>query len=216
MKVLSDNICIWENALSDQWCKEVCEIVDNKIAIAEEKREGIPDEEVMGVAFRDNNKRIDVSMLMPTFGSLHQYEHELLVCLENCLSEMRDYYASISEMGSPLITRCEPMVTKIQRTPPGGGFSQWHFEQGPGENCPRRWGVWMLYLNTVDKGGKTDFPNQGLSLKPEAGTMVIWPATYTHPHRSAPDLEEWKYIITGWTVYPDSEEPVYEKSRIKS
>lgn len=59
----------------------------------------------------------------------------------------------------------------------------------------------MIYLNTVEKGGKTDFPNQGLSVKPEAGKVVIWPAAYTHPHRSAPDLDEWKYIVTGWFIY---------------
>jgi hypothetical protein len=56
----------------------------------------------------------------------------------------------------------------------------------------------MLYLNDVANGGRTDFPAQNVSFAPECGTLVIWPAAYTHPHRGAPDLRQTKYIVTGW------------------
>ena len=61
----------------------------------------------------------------------------------------------------------------------------------------------MLYLNTVDTGGKTEFKYQDLAVKPEAGTMVIWPASYTHVHRANPDLVGNKYIATGWFNFPE-------------
>ena len=61
----------------------------------------------------------------------------------------------------------------------------------------------MLYLNTVDEGGKTEFKYQDLAIKPEAGTLLIWPAAYTHVHRANPDLVGKKYIATGWFVYPE-------------
>ena len=32
---------------------------------------------------------------------------------------------------------------------------------------------------------------------PEKGTVLIWPASYTHPHRGNPPISD-KYIATGW------------------
>ena len=55
----------------------------------------------------------------------------------------------------------------------------------------------MVYLNDTDTG-YTDFMHQKLSIKPETGKLVIWPAYFTHTHRANPDLKEDKYIITGW------------------
>lgn len=213
MKILKDNIFVWEGALSDQFCEEVCEITDRKIHIAEVVGNATPNEpdSVLGVDFRDNKKRTDVSLTLERFGSLSEHRETLLRKLEECIREMSGSY---EQCGCPLIEQCEPVVCKVQRTPPGGGFSQWHFEQGGTRETARRWGVWMLYLNDVNKGGKTDFPNQDLSVTPKKGTMVIWPAAYTHPHRSAPDLEEWKYIVTGWLVYPETNESRRGTSRI--
>ena len=70
----------------------------------------------------------------------------------------------------------------------------------------RRFGVWMVYLNNTDSG-YTDFMHQKLSVKPETGKLVIWPAYFTHTHRANPDLKEDKYIITGWL------ETNYERNR---
>jgi hypothetical protein len=106
----------------------------------------------------------------------------------------------------------EYIQCKVQRTPPGGGFCKMHYEQGNDIHCSRRFAVWMLYLNTVEKGGKTDFPLQGYSLQPTQGTLVFWPAGYTHPHRSAPDLEEYKYIVTGWLIYHADQYPTAKGS----
>ena len=59
----------------------------------------------------------------------------------------------------------------------------------------------MIYLNDipVENGGATDFLHQKVSLQPSKGTVVMWPAAYTHMHRGAfltGDID--KYISTGW------------------
>ena len=64
----------------------------------------------------------------------------------------------------------------------------------------------MVYLNNTDSG-YTDFMHQKLSVKPETGKLVIWPAYFTHTHRANPDLKEDKYIMTGWL------ETDYERNR---
>lgn len=88
---------------------------------------------------------------------------------------------------------------KIQKSEPGGGYCSWHCEQGKADAT--RFAVWMIYLNDVPEGGATEFWLQNKSVQPKMGTTVIWPAGYSHFHRSAPDLKSDKYIATGWFVY---------------
>lgn len=100
---------------------------------------------------------------------------------------------------------------KFQKSTEGGGFTRWHSEVNVGNPklsriSRNRFGVWMVYLNNTDTG-YTDFMHQKLSIKPETGKLVIWPAYFTHTHRANPDLKEDKYIITGWL------ETDYERKR---
>jgi len=99
---------------------------------------------------------------------------------------------------------------KLQKSTKGGGFTTWHSElpifSSKWTNFRERFGVWTFYLNDTDTG-YTDFMHQKLSVKPETGKLVIWPAYFTHKHRANPDLKEDKYIITGWL------ETNYERNR---
>ena len=89
-------------------------------------------------------------------------------------------------------------VVKVQRTPPKGGFHQWHSEQGSNSDAARCL-VWMIYLNDTPQGeGTTEFIEQGLQLQPEKGTVVLFPAAWTHTHRGNPVYTCDKYIATGW------------------
>lgn len=89
---------------------------------------------------------------------------------------------------------------KIQKTEPGQGYHVWHSEVDGKANCNRLL-VWTLYLNDVDEGGETEFIHQHYRIKPRAGTLVIWPATFTHVHRGNPPLSGTKYIVTGWIEF---------------
>ena len=89
---------------------------------------------------------------------------------------------------------------KLQKTKIGGGYHSWHYESDNREKCHRLL-AWMVYLNDVEEGGETEFLYQHKRVKPEAGTLVIWPAAFTHTHRGNPPLSNEKYIITGWTEF---------------
>jgi hypothetical protein len=92
---------------------------------------------------------------------------------------------------------------KMQRTDPGGGYHVWHGEQGNGEHADRVL-VYMLYLNSLGEGegGETEFLYQRKRIRPEANTMLLWPATFTHTHRGNTVLgNKSKYIVTGWFYY---------------
>jgi hypothetical protein len=90
---------------------------------------------------------------------------------------------------------------KLQKTPPRGGFHDWHCEITDLSTVDRCV-AWMLYLNDIPGGeGESEFLWQGLRVQPKAGTMLIWPAFYTHTHRGNPVYSKSKYIATGWGNY---------------
>lgn len=90
-------------------------------------------------------------------------------------------------------------VVKVQKTEPKGGFHTWHTEQGSGRSVATRCLVWMIYLNSLPESeGTTEFLEFGLKLQPKKGTLVLWPAGWTHTHRGNPVYTQNKYIATGW------------------
>jgi hypothetical protein len=112
-----------------------------------------------------------------------------------------DHYAT--EFSTLKDARIRATHMKMQRTDPGGGYHIWHSEQGNGEHADRVL-VYMLYLNSLDEGegGETEFLYQRKRIRPEANTMLLWPATFTHTHRGNTVLgDQSKYIVTGWFFY---------------
>lgn len=92
------------------------------------------------------------------------------------------------------------LTLKIQKTKIGEGYHAWHFEQ----DClgrSSRLAAWMVYLNDVEEGGETEFLYQHKRVTPTLGTLLIWPAGFTHVHRGNPPLSNDKYILTGWLEY---------------
>lgn len=89
---------------------------------------------------------------------------------------------------------------KIQKTNLREGYHLWHYESGSRDTCNRLL-AWMLYLNNVEDGGETEFLYQSMRIKPKQGTLLIWPASFTHVHRGNPPLSNVKYIVTGWTEF---------------
>tara|TARA_B100000287_G_scaffold40208_1_gene36624 strand:- start:2948 stop:3550 length:603 start_codon:yes stop_codon:yes gene_type:complete len=72
-----------------------------------------------------------------------------------------------------------------------------HVDQSAGPNVIRTFGI-ILYLNTVEEGGETDFMDYKLKIKPEAGKLVIFPCNYLFRHEGTIPLSEDKYIITSF------------------
>lgn len=86
---------------------------------------------------------------------------------------------------------------KIQKTKVGGGYHVWHYENSH-QSVLRRVLVYCLYLNDVEEGGETEFLYQGRRIKPKKGTLMIFPAYFTHTHRGNPPISNEKYLLNGW------------------
>lgn len=120
--------------------------------------------------------------------------------LDNCFKDYLDQWDFLK-------TRWKNMHVgpfNIQKYEPGGHFNNWHTEKD-GIASSHRALAWMTYLNNLDtEGGNTDFKHFDLSIKPERGKTLIWPAEWTHAHRGQRVMSD-KYIITGWFHFPPME-----------
>lgn len=85
----------------------------------------------------------------------------------------------------------------LQRTMPDE-FYHWHVDGGPGDFAKRQL-VAIWYLNDCDgPGGETDFYFQNVSVRPEAGLLLLFPPFWTHLHRGRMLKSGIKYIATTW------------------
>ncbi len=57
------------------------------------------------------------------------------------------------------------------------------------------------YLNDDFSGGETYFDRQDVRVKPQAGAVLVFPASFTHPHASLPILQGEKYAFTSWLFH---------------
>jgi predicted 2-oxoglutarate/Fe(II)-dependent dioxygenase YbiX len=57
------------------------------------------------------------------------------------------------------------------------------------------------YLNDDFEGGETLFDRQHLKVQPQAGSVLFFPAYYTHPHQSLPVRLGKKYAWTSWLYH---------------
>lgn len=112
---------------------------------------------------------------------------------------LRAYGAAVPAMAgfltSPGVTRGSPVMERIQ---PGQGFEM-HVDASFG-GTHRRLLACLLYLNDVAEGGFTEFPYQRIRVQPQAGSMVLFPPYWTHPHRGASPVSNVKYKISSYLL----------------
>ena len=175
-----------KNTLSKEVCNDMISWYENKLIAGE-----------VGINYANvsNEIRKDVSITAcHKFESFEPFYNQLNSIIKKHVK--RCFKKWHIEQGNYFITGY-----KFQKSTKGGGFTKWHYESDvfypKTSKSENRFGVWMVYLNDTDTG-YTDFMHQELSIKPETGKLVIWPAYFTHTHRANPDLKEDKYIITGW------------------
>jgi prolyl 4-hydroxylase len=57
------------------------------------------------------------------------------------------------------------------------------------------------YLNDDFEGGETFFDRQNIKVSPKAGSAIVFPACYTHPHQALPVTIGKKYAWTTWLYH---------------
>jgi len=112
-----------------------------------------------------------------------------------CYKHYAEYFDALNNSGAHHI-----WGNKVQKTNVGQGYHIWHYESSSRASCHRLLSH-IIYLNDVEEGGETELLYFSKRFKPKKGTMILFPAAFTHTHRGNPPISNEKYIITGWTEF---------------
>lgn len=178
----------YENVLSKEDCKNIIEIFENEL-------KSKIDSSGENQFFRDKMERHDYHK----FYKSDDLSNSIVLKVNESLEQAINLYAEEFWIVKQL--KATSLGIKLQKTPPRGGYHVWHCEQESGASD--RVLAWTVYLNDIPNGeGETEFLWQGLRVQPKAGTISIFPASFTHTHRGNPVYSCDKYIATGWyTLY---------------
>jgi hypothetical protein len=56
----------------------------------------------------------------------------------------------------------------------------------------------LMYLNDDYEGGKINFPNSNISLKPKAGSIIFFPSNYIYVHSIDEVTDGYRYVLPNW------------------
>jgi hypothetical protein len=179
-----DFIGIYENILSKEECDLIIQEFENELKNGADE-ESMNQYENQELGRHNFNIFSDKNKLPNIYNKINQV---LNVCIEQYAKE----YFTVKQL------KASSCAFKLQKVPIKGGYHIWHCEQGD-LKVANRVLVWMVYLNDIpDNEGETEFIFQGLRIKPTVGTVVFFPASFTHTHRGNPVYTKEKYIATGW------------------
>jgi hypothetical protein len=182
-------IGIYENVLSKDECKNIIDLFESDLNIKVDKNGDTQ-------FSKDKMERYDYSKIYPS----NDISNLIVLKVNEVLNECIKLYAKEFWIVKQL--KATSLEIKLQKTPPRGGYHVWHCEHSNKESESRVL-AWTIYLNDIPSGeGETEFLWQGLRVQPKAGTVSIFPASFTHTHRGNPVYSCDKYIATGWyTLY---------------
>jgi hypothetical protein len=189
---MEDFIRTWPGKVTPEDCQTTIEAFENIINNTD-----------LAAHVHDNAKQFNNSNLgrkdlaifleTPELG-LAELSTKYLYYIHDCLMEYIHEFGQLND-----IKLSNNKCLKMQRTLPMGGYHVWHYENGDRAEAYNRELVWMIYLNDMPDGeGETEFLYQKKRIRPTQGTVVIWPAGMTHPHRGLTVYTQPKYILTGW------------------
>ena len=191
MNIFNNDIAIFENALSDFNCDSLIQLYENNNTNIVKSNETARTDSSKEFEFKDTKELIPLKQ-----------------CLNSYLKSYVKKFSGLRKYG--LVNE----VCKLQKTNLYEGFHNWHHEHDI--YYFKRVLVWMVYLNTLEgNDGTTEFMYQGLEISPKQGTLVIWPAYFTHTHRGNPPRKTIKYIATGWWTYVPPHHPLSDLEYIQ-
>lgn len=113
---------------------------------------------------------------------------QALAIVKNSLRALHSW-SSISDTGF-----------QIQHYPQCEGFYREHVDSFPASPVTDRVVSAIVYLNDVEIGGETAFVLHDCAIKPRAGRVVVFPASWTHPHEGRTPISADKWIMNTFLV----------------
>jgi hypothetical protein len=195
MHEIKDFIGIFHNVVNEDYCKEVIRFFNEVDGLGgvynRQKNSTTPSTK------KDNDIfHTDDPCAPQVFNAMFYLMRPFVDAVDVAYKTYREKYGILEELSPHRISS----QIQMQRVRPGQGYHIWHCESGEFALCTRLL-VPILYLNDVTEGGETEFLYQSMRIAPKMGTLVLFPASFTHTHRGNPPLSGEKYFITSWLQF---------------
>lgn len=185
---LSDFICCY-NILNDDECKYIIDWFENSTHL---HQDGKTFHTEHGAVMNWNQKVAVQAYPEPKDPVSHFITSAIFKAYEKYESE------NLTPKGEPLTLR----DISVRVYPKDKGFFLEHFDQTAGPNATRVFAV-IIYLNDVETGGCTSFPDLNVTIKPETGKVLIFPCSYLFSHEGEMPTSNEKYICTAFIHFQD-------------
>lgn len=177
-----NHIEIYENVLTSEQCKEVIErVYDAEKLLVSNKKNPVTHQPIY--YFLQIKPKTDPILSGPIQETIlkYAYKHPFLIDTPDAWEIDED--------------------ANLQWYQPGMSFGGEHMENAAIDSHARRVLAWMIYLNTVTDGGGTRWVQQEFTSNAVEGSMIVWPAGWTHSHKGIVSNTQDKYIVTGWCTF---------------
>ena len=193
---------VFPNAASKKYCEEIIEWFEYNSTIKGTGGRGTQSRQEAEPGISKIQKDSEIYWLnLNKEGMSLQRDHPIIKEFGNIVwkayNQFKEVYGTgLDQLG---LHKLSPNI-KIQRYKPTQGYHVWHSDTTTQVTSPRML-VCTLYLNTVEKGGETEFLYQQERVAPVQGTLTLFPTAWTHLHRGNPPLSGNKYIMNTWLEF---------------
>lgn len=123
---------------------------------------------------------------------LRMFENECLKAISTCVAHYRHQVRQLWQW-----TDIVDSGFQVQRYKSCDGYYREHYDSSPWiPQTANRVLSSIIYLNTVDVGGETEFPLHEALVSPVIGRICLFPSNFTHPHAGNPSYSQDKWIIS--------------------
>ena len=176
--------------LSQEQCDEMIKYFwDNPQLHDDGKVEHFKDGEYKGKLVNKDHKNCTQFMFDPG----HKYANLMTEVIQNAYMKYREKFPIIPSKDLAILDYT------IRCYPKGEGIFKTHVDQVNG-TISRLFGC-IIYLNDVEEGGETFFPDWNIGCKCEMGKILLFPCNWIFPHGSNVNISHDKYILTAFINY---------------
>ncbi len=227
---MSQFIGVYENVLSDELCDKIIarhqtsdKVVKGRVGSGVMPE--LKDSHDLSMVNHSDWQDLQLEMINATYPKLRDYLENHYLALIAGLNPTVNHpktgeptsvtKENFQEIGMPYLDQLIQYVFRydgftVQKYDQGvGGYHYWHSEiypQLPDNKPLHRVLALLYYLNDVEEGGETEFHYQDIKAKPKKGTLVVFPAGFTHSHKGHIPLSSDKYVVTSWLMFNKAEQ----------
>jgi hypothetical protein len=195
----SGMIAVYDGLINKNWCSSIIQKLDPFYHLVSF------DGQVMDGVYKSVKRTADLPFVNNERLNSHGLswdvdfkasDEAIVTGIKAALSHYTQQYRALYDLVHPIDSGFN-----LQKYAKNEGFYREHVDCLPWDrNTNHRILAAIVYLNTVEYGGHTNFPLHEVSVAPVVGRIVLFPTTWTHPHEGCPSFSEDRWLINTFIM----------------